>query len=241
MQSIYTVLASSKSSDVNAKPDGIEFVSNKFSWGAFLVPFIWFPAYGMWRAFVIFLAMSLIFFMNIYLFLLEEYRTEFIFWTMFPVFFLYFLMNSVSNKIVSDVIYIFLIVFMLVVFAYLMYSLFGADFLGNLEIQGFAIDLSIWFIGGILILNCYAQIANELRVEFLERKGWRIVDLIIASSRDEAEFKYFNKQATSLMDRDTNADKDVIQSEQKIPSNYDIDFTSENRVVGLFPKPESLS
>ena len=241
MQSIYTVLASPKVSDVNGKPDSIEFVSNKFSWGAFLVPFFWFPIHGMWRAFYFFLAITLIFFMDIYLFLLGEYRTEVLFMGFFLMTFLYYIGNSFNNKIASDAINIFLLFPMLAVFAYMMYLWFDADFLGDLEFEGFAIDMSIWFIGGFLILNCYAQLANEFRIEFLQKKGWRVISSIIASSRDEAEFKYFNEQSTYSKDRDTNIGKNVIQSEPKLPLTNDIDFSSENNVIGLFPKPESLS
>ena len=241
MQSIYTILASPKASDVNAKPDGIEFVSNKFSWGAFLVPYIWFPMHGMWRAFLFFLAIFLIFIMNIYLFLLGEYRTEALFIGLFLISFLYYIGNSINNKIASDVIYIFLLFPMLAVFAYILYFWFDAEFLGDLEFEGFAIDMSIWFIGGLFMLNSYAQIANELRIEFLEKKGWRVIGSVIASSRDEAEFKYFNAQATHSKDRDKKIAKNVIQSEPKLQSNNDIDFSSENNVIGLFPKPESLS
>ena len=241
MQSIYTVLASPKVSDVNAKPESIEFVSNKFSWGAFLVPYIWFPMHGMWRAFFFFLAISLIFFMNIYLFLLGEYRTEALFMGLFLMTFLYYIGNSFNNKIASDTIYIFLFFPLLTVFAYMVYIWFDADFLGDLEFEGFAIDMSIWFIGGFLILNSYAQLANELRIEFLQKKGWRVISSIIASSRDEAEFKYFSEQSVRSKDRDSNIDKNVIQSEPKLPPNSDIDYFSENNVIGLFPKPESLS
>ena len=241
MQSLYTVLQSPRVSSEIAGLDNIVFISNKFSWGAFLVPLIWLPMHRMWFAFMLFLGMSVIFLMNIYLFIFEEYHTEALFLALFLIVFLSFLGNSISNKTANIVFYIILIAFMLLVFAYMSYFWFDANFLGNLAFEGFAIDISIWFIGGILALNCFAQLANDHRIGFLERKGWRIVGSIIASSRGEAEFRYINEQLLRAKGRESSIGERVNQTAQRTNAKYDINYSSENMVIGLFPKPENMS
>ena len=239
MQAIYTVLASPKVSDSSVTAEGLKFVPNNFSWGAFLVPLIWLPIHRMWLTLFFYCAIILLIILNILIFFLGDYRTEILQFGVYVMAFSYLLALTINNSSIRNLLFGLLIIPLLLLFAYIILLTYSTNFRENIAFEGFAIDMSVWFIGAILGMICFAQIANELRIGLLEKKGWRIVDSILASSSDEAEFRYFSERQTRFNNKSSNDRGYGNQTEQENKFEFDDDFSSENRVVGLFPKPEN--
>ena len=239
MQAIYTVLASPKVSDSSVTAEGLKFVPNNFSWGAFLVPLIWLPIHRMWLTLFFYCAIILLIILNILIFFLGDYRTEILQFGVYVMAFSYLLALTINNSSIRNLLFGLLIIPLLLLFAYIILLTYSTNFRENIAFEGFAIDMSVWFIGAILGMICFAQIANELRIGLLEKKGWRIVDSLLASSRDEAEFRYFSERQTRSNNQSSNDRAYGNPTEQKNKFEFDDDFSSENRVVGLFPKPEN--
>ncbi len=240
MQAIYTVLASPQVSESSATAESLKFVPNNFSWGAFLVPLIWLPIHRMWLALFFYCSITLLIILNILIFFLGDYRTEILLFGVYVSAFSYLLALTINNSTIRNVFYGLLIIPLLLLFAYIILLTYSTNFRENIAFEGFAIDMLIWFIGAILGMICFAQIANELRIGLLEKKGWRIVDSLLASSRDEAEFRYFSERQTRFNNQSSNDREYGNQTEQKSKFEFDVDFSPENRVVGLFLKPENL-
>ena len=239
MRAQYTALASPKVIEPNASAKGIVLIPNQFSWGAFLVPFIWLPMHRMWFASIMYFFATFVFAVNIFLFLLEDYNTEIMLLLLFLAYFVFILSSTINHQIFTIIISIFVIFLLGLALLYMVNLTIRPTIFENFVFEGFAVDMWIWFFSAILGLNCFAQLANIMRINLLQSKGWRVVGSFIASSHDDAELQYLSERLNHAKNQTTKTEQRVSKFAQKTSSPRDLDFSSENEVIGLFPKPEN--